>query len=296
MDLDLRTFVQVVERGSFTSAADGVGLTPSAVSKSITRLEDRLGTRLFHRTTRKLALTTEGEQFYLRARDIVAAIEEAEADVRATGTPKGALRINCVTGFALHELSQHIPEFLERYPGIDIQINVTDRIVDLLEENVDLAIRTGTLENESLIARKIKTFQRRLYASPEYLSRRGIPQTPSDLKDHRCIVMGGRPPHHWVFRVNGEIVKQPVSGRILVSNIEAALRIAIDHGGIVRLADFAARSAVARSALEQGALVPVLADFHAESEVPIYAVYPQGKYISSKTRVFIDFLVEKFGR
>ena len=291
MDLDLRTFVQVVERGSFTSAADGVGLTPSAVSKCITRLEDRFGTRLFHRTTRRLALTTEGEQFYLRAKDIVAAIEEAEADISSSGVPKGILRINCVTGFALHELSRHIPEFLERYPGISLKISATDRVIDLLEENVDLAIRTGTLENESLIARKIKTFQRCFYASPDYLKRRGTPTQPSDLEHHRCIVMGDRPPHHWTFSIKGELVKQAVSSRITVNNIEAALRIAIDGGGIVRLAEFAARAAI-----EKATLVPVLMDFHANAEIPIYAVYPQGRYISSKTRVFIDFLIERITR
>ena len=291
MDLDLRTFVNVVERGSFTSAADAVGLTPSAVSKCITRLENRFGTSLFHRTTRRLVLTTEGEQFYLRAKDIITAIEEAEADISSSGVPKGILRINCVTGFALHELSQHIPEFLERYAQISLQINVTDRVINLLEENVDLAIRTGTLENESLIARKIKTFQRRLYAAPHYLEQYGTPAKPSDLDHHRCIVMGNRPPNHWLFSVKGDAVKQTLSHPIVVNNIEVALRIALDGGGIVRLAEFAAQPA-----LETATLVPVLTDCHAHTEIPIYVVYPQGRYISSKVRVFIDFLVEKIGQ
>ena len=295
MTLDLNIFVHVVDRGSFTSAADAVGLTPSAVSKSITRLEHRLGTRLFHRTTRKLALTTEGEQFHLRAKDIVAAIEEAEADIKATGTPKGTLRINCVTGFALHELSKHIPEFVELYPDISVDLNVTDRIVDLLEEHVDLAIRTGTLATGSLIARKIKTFQRRYYASPAYLARWGTPKTPADLANHRCIVVGaGRSAHDWTFLINGELVTQAVSGRIVVNNLEAAMRMAIDGGGIVRIPEFTALSMVAQSALRAGTFAPVLEDFHADAEVPIYAVYPEGRYVSSKTRIFIDFLVEKF--
>lgn len=294
MEQDLRTFVSVVERGSFTSAADDVGLTPSAVSKSVARLEDRLGVRMFHRTTRKLSLTQEGNQFYIRAKDIVFAIKEAEEEISTSRLPKGVLRINCLTGFALHELAKFLPEFMEQNPGINVELGITDRVVDLLDERVDVAIRSGTVTNQSLIARKFATFERRLYAAPSYLKKRGTPQTPSDLADHDCIVLATRPPRTWTFLINGEKVEQTVSGRIVVNNIEAALRIAIDGGGITQFPEFVARSMVARSALEHGSLVPVLEDYHADAEIPLYAVYTPGRYRSLKIRAFIDFLVSKF--
>lgn len=287
--MDLHVFVRVVECGSFTTAADDVGLTPSAVSKAISRLEDRLGARLFHRTTRKLATTPEGELFYVRAKDILIAIQDAEAEVAENREPRGVLRVNCVTGFALHELSSILPDYLALHPSIEVEISVTDRVVDLLEEHADVAIRTGTIVNQSLIARKFSEFGRRLYAAPSYLATRQKPTCPADLVNHDCILQAVRSPQNWAFTIDGTRSDEPIHGRIVVDNAETALRLAIAGGGIAMLADM-----VARTALGDGRLVTVLDNFQTSPPIPIYAVYPQGRYNNLKTRTFIDFLVKTF--
>jgi DNA-binding transcriptional LysR family regulator len=290
MSFELRTFVEVVECGSFSLAAARLSLTPSAVSKLISRLEDRLDVRLLHRTTRRLSLTSEGEVFHLRARDILASIEDAEAEVSQAGrTPRGRLRINCVTGFAFHELATALPAFSARHPDIRIELAVTDRVVDLLAENADIGIRSGTVTDPSLVARKIADFERSVYATPQYLAERGTPSTPDDLRGHDCIVHGSKPPYRWPFSVGNETVAIEVPTRLAVDNAETALRIAIAGGGITRVADLLVGEAV-----RSGVVVPVLAEFHESDPIPLYAVYPQGRHRMPKVRAFLDFLVERF--
>jgi DNA-binding transcriptional LysR family regulator len=288
---DVRTFVRVVERGGFAAASKDLGITPSGVSKLITRLEDRLGVRLLHRTTRRLALTPEGETFHLRARDILAAIEDAEAEVSRSGQrPRGRLRVNCVPAFALHQLVPALPDFVARYPDIELELATTDRVVDLLEENADVGIRTGPIEDPSLVAKKISEIRRDLFASPEYLARRGTPREPGQLRDHDCIVLKLFPTsHRWSFRDNGAVKFIDVSSRILVDSGEAALRLAVAGGGITRLADLLAAEAVC-----EGRLKPVLTGSHVIEPVPLSAVYPQGRHRMPKVRAFLDFLVERF--
>jgi len=172
---DVRAFVQVVERGGFAAASKDLGVTASAVSKLITRLEDRLGVRLLHRTTRRLALTPEGEIYHLRARDILAAIDDAEAEVsRAGQLPRGRLRVSCVTAFAFHQLTPALPHFLARFPDITLELGVTDRVVDLLAENADVGIRSGSIDDGSLVARKIAEITRGL-AAALYVCRQKAP-------------------------------------------------------------------------------------------------------------------------
>ncbi|MER1966327.1 LysR family transcriptional regulator [Castellaniella sp. GW247-6E4] len=290
MNADLRTFVLVVERGSFSLAAAELGLTPSAVSKLVSRLEDRLEVRLLHRTTRRLSLTPEGDIFHLRARDILAAIEDAEAEVSQAGRmPRGRLRINCVTGFAFHELANALPVFSARYPDMHIELAVTDRVVDLLAENADIGIRSGAILDPSLVARKIADFERRLYAAPAYLAKRGMPGTPGDLAAHDCIVHASKPPYRWPFLVNGGLVDVDVAARLAVDNAETALRIAVAGGGITRVADLLVGESV-----RSGCLVPVLDDFHVVDPIPLFAVYPQGRHRMPKVRVFLDFMLERF--
>jgi DNA-binding transcriptional LysR family regulator len=252
---DLRTFVQVVERGGFAAASKDVRITPSGVSKLVTRLEDRLGVRLLHRTTRRLSLTPEGEIYHLRARDILAAIDDAEAEVsRAGRRPRGRLRINCVPSFALNQLAPILSDFLAHYPEVELELAVTDRVIDLLAENADVAIRTGVVDDPSLVARKFGEIQRGLFASPEYLVRRGMPRTPEQLRDHDCIVLSISPSSlHWPFHNNGQIRFVNIRSRVLVDSGEAALQLAIAGGGITRLSDL-----ISAQAHREGRLKPVL--------------------------------------
>ena len=288
---DLRTFVRVVERGGFAAASKDLGITPSAVSKLITRLEDRLSVRLLHRTTRRLALTPEGEIYHLRARDVLAAIEDADAEVsRAGQRPRGRLRVSCVTAFALHQLMPALPDFLARYPEVELELAVTDRVVDLLNENADVGIRSGTVADGSLVARKIAEITRGLYASPDYLARRGTPRSPDQLREHDCIVLSHIPSsHRWPFLADGKFALVEISSRTVVDIGEAALRLAVAGGGIARLADL-----IAAEALGAGLLEPVLPEMHVAEPVPLSAVYPQGRHRMPKVRAFLDFLIERF--
>jgi DNA-binding transcriptional LysR family regulator len=289
----MRAFVQIVDRASFSSAAEDLGITPSAISKLITRLEDRLGVRLLHRTTRRLSLTPEGETYYQRARDILAAIADAEAEVsRAGQIPRGRLRVNCITAFALHQLVPALPEFNTRFPDVTVELSVSDRMVDLLAENADIGIRTGDVSDPSLVARKFAEIERGLYASPDYLALRGVPESPQQLSSHDCIVLTSFPsPNVWMFRDDDMIVDVKVAGRFVVDTGEASLKLAIAGGGIARLGEI-----IVAEAVREGRLVPVLRHCYAAERAPISAVYPQGRHRMPKVRAFIDFLVERFAR
>jgi DNA-binding transcriptional LysR family regulator len=288
---DLRALVQVVERGGFAAAAKDLDLTPSAVSKLITRLEGRLGVRLLHRTTRRLALTPEGETYHLRARDILAAIDDVEAEVsRAGQRPRGRLRVNCVPAFALHQLARDIPSFMKMNPDIELDLTITDRVIDLLAENADVAIRTGPIEESSLVARKIGEVRRELFASPEYLAHHGVPVRPEQLHEHNCIVLKiSAHSQRWPFRDRGDVKFIDVGNRTSVDNGECALRLAVAHGGIVRLADL-----IVADAVREGKLISVLKESAVAEPVPLSAVYPQGRHRMPKVRAFLDFLIERY--
>jgi DNA-binding transcriptional LysR family regulator len=277
---DLRTFVQVIERGGFAAASKDLGITPSGVSKLVTRLEDRLGVRLLHRTTRRLSLTPEGETYHLRARDILAAIDDAEAEVsRAGQRPRGRLRVNCPPAFALNQLAPTLSKFLAQYPEVELELTVTDRLIDLLAENADIAIRSGPVDDPSLVTRTFGEIQRGLFASLEYLARRGTPRTPEALRDHDCIVLKLFPSSlRWPFYDDGQV-------RV----IDIRSRVAIAGCGITRLADL-----IASQAVREGRLKPVLVESHVAESVPLSAIYPQGRHRMPKVRVFLDFLVEHF--
>ena len=288
---DMRIFVRIVERGSFSAAAEDLGFTPSAVSKLITRLEDRLGVRLFHRTTRKLALTPEGEIYHRRACNILATIEDAEAEVSRAGLePRGRLRVSCVTAFAFHELAPALPDFVSRFPKVDVELATTDRVIDLLAENIDVGVRTGPVTDPSLVVRKITDVERSLFASPAYLSRRGTPEKPEQLCDHDCVVLSLIPSaHRWLFQQDGKAVGVDIMSSITVDSAEAALQVAIAGGGITRVGDM-----LVGQALRDGQLVPVLSSCHIAERVPLSAVYPAGRHRMPKVRAFLDFLVERF--
>jgi DNA-binding transcriptional LysR family regulator len=288
---DLRVFVRVMDRGSFSSAAKDLGLTPSAVSKLVSRLEDRLGVRLLERSTRRLALTAEGETFLARARRIVADIEEAEAEVaRARGAPRGKLRINSGTAFGLHQLAPALADFLGRYPEIDIELSITDRLVDLIEEQADIAVRSGHIPEGPFVQRKIADLERVICAAPAYLARRGTPRVATDLKDHDCIVVAGPGLNRWPFKTRSGIDVFDVRPRVSTDDAEAALRLAIEGAGIIRLSDV-----IVGGPLRDGKLVALLTDIHHVEPFPLAAFYPAGRHRLPRVAVFIEFLQERFG-
>jgi len=178
---EMTAFVRAVETGGFSAAARDIGLTPSALSKLVTRLEDRLGARLLHRTTRRLQLTVEGEAFFARVRPLLTSLDEAEAEIAQAGaSPRGLLRLHCGSAFGMHQLAPAIPRFLARHPAVEMDITISDHQAGAMEEGVDLAIRIGTLDESSMVARRICNLERVICAAPDYLSRHGTPRTPDD--------------------------------------------------------------------------------------------------------------------
>jgi DNA-binding transcriptional LysR family regulator len=289
---EMNAFVRVVERGSFAAAATDLGLTPSALSKLITRMEDRLGVRLLTRTTRKLALTVEGELFVARSRDILASIVAAEAEVMAASErPRGHLRISVGTAVAKQILRPALPLFFERYPDITVELHVSDRQIDLVAEQVDVALRSGALGDSTLVARKVAEATRVICASPDYLRKHGAPRVPADLLRHNCLTLPGPAWAQWPFHTHEGINRLAVSGSFTSDNADLLLDMAIAGLGIARLADFM----VAR-AVQQDALVPLLEDSHVPESFPIHALTVPGRHRAPRIRAFIDFFAEQFDR
>ncbi|TAJ35582.1 MAG: LysR family transcriptional regulator [Reyranella sp.] len=288
---EMAAFVRVVDSQGFSAAAPALGLTPSAVSKLVTRLETRLGVRLLQRTTRALHLTADGEAFYAAARRIVAEIATLESEITGqSGTPHGPLKVTTSLAFSTHQLAPIIGEFLQRYPAVQLELLPTDRVVDVIDERIDVAIRIGKLADTSFMARKIGEDVRLICAAPSYLARRRAPQRPEDLARHDCIVNRDRPElNRWPFRIDGNIRLIEVNGRLAVNEGEAQMRLALQGLGIVCLTRLTLAGAIRR-----GELVPLLGDFYAEEPVPIHAVYPHRRHLAPKVTAFVNFLIEKF--
>ncbi len=288
----LTVFAQVADSLSFSAAAKQLGLTPSAVSKQIAQLEDRLGARLVQRTTRKLALTEAGAAFLPRARQVLATLEEAEDTVTDLAqSPRGVLRVSLPSTFAQIHVAPVLPGFLARYPEIRLEISVTDRFVDLVHDGIDVAVRIGALDDSTLMARRLAPNRRVVAAAPSYLARAGRPAVPNDLLAHNCLVYAepGRA-LAWVFNGGDERITVPVTGSLRCNSAEVLLQAALDGVGIIRMSAY-----VMVDALADGRLVTLLPAYEVrESEV--YAVYPAGRHLSPKVRAFIDHLVATVGR
>jgi len=289
---EMAAFLRIVDRGGFAAAARGSPLTPSALSKLVQRLEGRLGVRLLTRTTRRIALTPEGETYAARARDILALIEAAEAEVTAgRGRPRGHLRVNTGTAYARHRLIPILPAFFERYPEITLDLVVTDRRVDLMEDGADVVLRTGALEDSSLVARKIADGCRVICAAPSYLARRGVPQRPEDLLRHDCIVLHGLARlTAWPFRGTDGIVTLPVRGPVTTDSAEALRDLALAGLGIIRVSEY-----FVRGAIQDGRLVPLLEAEHASEEVPVWAITAPGRHRMPRIQAFVDFVAAHAG-
>jgi DNA-binding transcriptional LysR family regulator len=288
---DMSAFIAIAERGSFAAAAYELGLTPSAVSKLVSRIEDRLGVKLLIRTTRKLALTDEGRLYLARSKDIVAAIEAAESEVSESGIrPSGVLRVNTGTAFGRHQLAPVLPVFLSRYPEITVELGISDRQVNLMTEQVDVAIRIGDSDDSNLIVRKLTEARRIICASPAYLERHGTPQVPSDLLHHNCILVRGHGViGHWPFSTPEGVNTLQVSGTVACDSADIVREMALSGLGIVRLGDM-----LVGQSIRCGELVEILHDRHTAQPSPINAVMLPGRNRLPRVRVFVDFLVEQF--
>lgn len=289
----MAVFARVVEDGSFTAAARALGLSKSAVSKQIGRLEDRLGVRLLNRTTRRLSLSEAGEAFYERCRRAVAEAEAAEAAVsRLAAAPRGALRVNAPMSFGLQHVVPALPEFLARYPELDVDLALNDRYVDLVEDGYDVGVRIGRLGDSSLIARRLARSRRVPLAALDYLRRRGRPLHPTDLRNHDCLTYAYQAERSglWRFRGPGGAVRVEVGGRLRANNGDALREAALAGLGIALLPTF-----IAGDDLRAGRLTALLQDWQEEGEGDVHAVYPAARNLSPKVRVFVDFLAARFG-
>lgn len=286
---EMEVFAAVVERGGFSAAAKFFGMTPSAVSKLVTRLEARLGARLINRSTRKLQLTAEGQAFHQRCVTILSDIAEAECEAAAGRAPRGRVRVNANVAFGNQILLPLVPAFLAEHPELSIDLVFTDQVVDLIEERADIAIRVapGPLRGNQLMARKIGESGVAVVASPNYLARHGEPRTPGDLAKHNLIGFNfARSVEGWPFRVDGALISIAAVGNTQVGDGEIARQLAVAGVGLARLGRFHTQAEVAA-----GRLLTVLEDFNPGDIEVIHAVYlGQGGFVPARMRAFIDFL------
>ena len=284
---EISAFVRVVEHGTFAAVASDTGYTSSGISRMMTRLEENLGAKLLFRSTRRLALTPEGEAFLPRAQAILEAIEVASAEMsEASAAPRGHIRLNCGTAFANYKLAPYVNRFRERYPQISLDIAVTDQRVDPISEQADVTVRVGDLDDSNLVSIPLGTVARVIAASPKYLARYGEPQTIRELSDHNCLLLSGFPQQaSWPFRENSRLVKVKVQGALTSNSAETLLNAALAGSGIIRLGDF-----LGADALASGRLVPILTDLHDPTEQPITALVQPGRQSVPRIRAVIDFL------
>lgn len=287
---EMTVFVEVARNNSFSAAARRLRLSPSSISKIITRMEQRLDSRLFNRTTRKLHLTEGGQQFLTHCIEILAYVEEAEEVLaNENRTPKGILTVNSSPGFAKHQLLPYLPKFLSQHPELEFNLQLTGEKVDLIKDNVDVAIRLGKLENSNLIARKLGECQRIICASPAYIKKFGAPEIPSDLKQHNCLSISTNIAfNHWDFTVSRKKQTVFVSGNFVTDTVDVIHELALKGCGIARLSEFMIGKDIKRRKL-----IPLLQEYNHEIQ-HIHVIYPHRQHAPAKTRLFINYLLEIF--
>jgi DNA-binding transcriptional LysR family regulator len=288
----VRIFTQVVEAGSFSAAGRRLGLAPSSVSRQVADLEDELGARLFHRTTRRLSLTEPGQVFYARAGKILVDLEEAKLAVaQPGGAPSGILRLTVPGSLGRLHLVPAIADFQEGHPAVKVGLVVTDRLVDLVEEGLDLAIRVGRQRDSSLVARRITTSRRLVCAAPSYLAKAGTPQEPAELASHDCLTFRSHPGANlWRFRGSGGEHQARVSGPLFANDGEALVSAAVAGLGLVLVPEW-----LVGPDLRAGRLQEVLSDYRASPDAtPLYALYHHRRHLPAKVRAFVDYLATRF--
>ncbi|MGO6679372.1 LysR substrate-binding domain-containing protein [Rhizobium leguminosarum] len=289
---EMEVFVIAAELQSFSAAGRRLKISPSAVSKLVTRIEDRLGTRLLVRSTRIMTLTPEGEVYLSRARRILTDITETEQIVAGGGKmiPRGLLRVNASVGFGERHLLALIPAFLERYPEVQLDISLTDGIIGLIEERTDIAIRSGAMDDSSLKARKLLESRRVIVASPAYLDAKGIPKTPQDLANHNCFSFNFRRSlNEWPFRNPGtsEVYRLPVTGNTAVNSGMIMRRLCLSGSGLGRVGQFHVQPDI-----DAGKLISLLEEYNPHDMEQIHAVFAGHEHLAARIRAFIDFLAE----
>lgn len=287
--LSMEVFVSVVELGSFTAAANQFKITPPMVSKHITSLEKRLGSTLIARTTRTQKLTEIGRNYYENCKHILGKITDAEAGAEALGGhPKGHLRVNASMWFGSLTLAPLVCDYLHQYPEVNIELSLTDRYVDIVEEGFDVAIRIGELKDSNLVARRLSMFEVSICASPDYLAKAGTPQSPDDLIKHQCLGFT-----NWHNQGGWQLIQKQLSPkarqvpRFESDNGQALLTAAIKGIGIIMQP-----KELLRKDIEAGKLIELLKE-HLPPARPIYAVYPSERQLAPKLTSFVDFLLSK---
>jgi len=285
----LETFAAVVERGSFTAAAEALNISKPVVSKQVSQLEQHLGVQLLHRTTRRLHLTEAGEVFSRYAQRIVEEAREAEKSVLPLQSePQGRLRITAPASLALSLLPEVLLRFQQRFPKVELDVRISGHFVDLVEEGFDVALRVGELEDSSLIARRLMSCRFLVCASPNYWTEHGVPDHPNDLRKHNCLVYSQSPKSDmWIFKEkNGEEINIKVKGNLRTDDGKLLLCAALADQGLLIGPSF-----MVANAIKEGQLKSVLGDY-SRTAMGLYAVYPYSKLVSSKVRAFVDYLVE----
>ncbi|MBL4781633.1 MAG: LysR family transcriptional regulator [Porticoccaceae bacterium] len=287
----MKTVVAVVETGSFTAASERLNISKALVSKYIGQVERGLNARLFHRSTRKLAMTETGKTYYQRVLPLLAEFTELVDAVGGGKTsPQGLLRISVPVAFGEMKLAPLIPKFLRRYPDIRLELILRNSVIDMLEEGIDVRLLIGGVDDSSLVARHIQTLPLILCASPSYLQHEGEPQSPQDIGAHACIIDSNfRIGKQWpVISPDGTTQSITVNSRIAASSPSAVMEIAIAGGGIAMVPRY-----IAESALDRGLLQEVLPNY-TTLEFGLFALYPHRRYLPRKVRCFIDFMVAEF--
>jgi DNA-binding transcriptional LysR family regulator len=280
----------VAEAGSFTDVARELNLTQPTVSKQISALEERLGTRLVNRTTRSLTLTDDGRQFYEHSRQILEALAEAESVIgKGRSAPSGMIRLGCPVAFGRLHVAPRMARLLDRHPELSVELLMNDGFVDLVEHGIDLAVRVGELTDQSLIARRIGTTARVTVASPDYFARRSEPQTPEDLRSHNCIVYTHLSTvNEWHFDGSAGPIRVRVQGNFRANNSEAVREAVLSGIGVAVTPTWLFRDEITKG------LVKIVLRQYEPTRLPIHAVYPSRRLLSAKVRAVIDFLSHEF--
>lgn len=288
----MEVFVQVVDAGGFTRAAENMQLPKATVSTLIQALEAALAVKLLHRTTRHVSVTADGAAYYERCLRILSDVREAEESLSRTRlSPSGRLRVDAPTGLSSEVLVPALPDFFQRYPDIQLELGSSDRTVDLIEEGVDCAVRGGQLVDSSLIARRVGILQFATCATPDYLARYGRPEHPNDLLRHRCVnYFSARTGKifDWDFTRDGERVQVALPGMIAVNDTNSYIAAGLAGLGVIQMSNF-----MLEPMIQDGRFVTLLDDWTSDP-LPVHVVYPQNRHLSAKVRVFVEWVAELF--
>ena len=286
----IAVFVGVINTGSFTAAAVALGHSSSYVSKAVSRLEKRLGSRLLNRTTRTISLTDAGKAYFERCSQIVIDAENAQGSIsQLQDTPRGLLRVNAPVSFGSIYLLDHLSAFMNSFPEITLEVEFNDRMIDVVGDGYDVVIRAGQIQNSNLVARKFTTSKSIVVGSPDYFKKNGRPETAIELEHHPCLAYSLMPnPTLWAFTKDGSRTVVKVTPRLICNNAAVEVAMAVNGVGIGRIPLFCCELQLAKGELE------IILDDYEQPEIGVYAVFPHRQYLTAKVRAFVDFLVGRF--